>query len=118
MRVGGIIFVKVNGAQVSAKGEFEYNLGVPKREGIVGSDGVHGYKEEPQIPMISGAITDNPTLDVKALMLTVDATVTIDLANGKIVVLESAWYAEDGNIKTGEGEIPVKFEGLSAEEIR
>lgn len=47
MRVGGVIFVKVDGGQLRAKGEFEYNLGVPKREAIVGMDGTHGYKEDP-----------------------------------------------------------------------
>ena len=119
MRVGGVIFVKVDGGQLRAKGEFEYNLGVPKREAIVGMDGTHGYKEDPQVSYISGAVTDEPSLDVKALLNTKDATVTLELANGKVIVLKDAWYAEDGAIKTGEGEIPVRFEGLDeAEEIR
>lgn len=118
MRVGGIIFIKVDGGQLRAKGEFEYNLGIGKREAIVGSDGVHGYKEDPQVPFIQGAITDEGTLDVKAVLETKDATVTLELANGKVFVLKDAWYAEEGTIKTGEGEIPVRFEGLDGEEIR
>lgn len=117
-RVAGIIFVKVDGGQIRAKGEFEYNLGVPKREAIVGSDGVHGYKEDPQVPFIQGAATDDAALDAKALLSTKDATVTLELANGKVFVLKDAWYAEEGTIKTGEGEIPIRFEGLDAEEIR
>lgn len=118
MRVGGIIFVKVDGQQFRAKGEFEYNLGIGKKEAVVGSDGVHGYKEDPQVGFIQGAITDESTLDVKALQSISDATVTLELGNGKVIVLKNAWYAEEGTIKTGEGEIPVRFEGLDADEIR
>lgn len=118
MRVGGIIFIKVDGGQLRAKGEFEYNIGQGKREAVVGSDGVHGYKEDPQVPFIQGAITDEASLDLKAVLNTKDATVTVDLANGKTIVLKDAWYAEEGTVKTGEGEIPVRFEGLDAEEIR
>lgn len=118
MRVGGIIFIKVDGGQLRAKGEFEYNIGRGKREAVVGSDGVHGYKEDPQVPFIQGAITDESTLDLKAVLETKDATITLDLANGKTVILKDGWYADEGTVKTGEGEIPVRFEGLDAEEIR
>lgn len=117
-RVGGIIFIKVDGGQLRAKGEFEYNIGRNKREAIVGSDGTHGYKEDPQVAFIAGAITDESSLDLNALLLTKDATVTLELANDKVIVLKDAWYAEEGTVKTGEGEIPVRFEGLDAEEIR
>ncbi|MBE9542499.1 MAG: phage tail tube protein [Proteobacteria bacterium] len=117
-RVGGIIFIKVDGGQLRAKGEFEYNIGVAKREAVVGSDGVHGYKEDPQVPFIMGAITDEESLDLKALLSTKDATITLELANNKVIVLKDAWYAEEGTVKTGEGEIPVRFEGLDGDEIR
>jgi len=116
-RVGGILFVKANGAQLRAKGSWTYNLGQPKREGIVGADQVHGYKELPQIPMIEGVITDSSQLDVVALLNTKDATLTLELANGKVIVLREAWFAGDGNVTTEEGEIAAKFEGISGEEV-
>ena len=117
-RVGGIIFIKRDGIQLQAKGEFTYNLGVPKREAVVGSDEVHGFSEKPQVPMIEGAITDSSDLDLKKDVLEVrDALVTLDLANGKTVVLRDAFYAADGNVKTDEGEVEFKFEGREAEEI-
>ena len=40
-RVGGILEVKIDGTLFSAKGEFTYNLGTPKREAVVGADSVH-----------------------------------------------------------------------------
>jgi len=47
-RVGGIIFLKVDGEGFQSKGNFTYNIGVPKKEAVVGADGVHGFKETPQ----------------------------------------------------------------------
>ena len=109
-RRAGRIFVKVDGKQYDAKGDFSYSLGLPKREAIVGADGVHGYKETPQVSFIEGAFTDSTDLDLATLQQIDNATVTLELANGKIVVLSNAWYASEGNVSTGEGEIPARFE--------
>lgn len=117
-RIGGIIFVKVNGEVLKAKGSFTYNLGKPKREAVMDAGGgVAGYKETPQVPYIEGAATDSDQLDVAALIETKDATVTLELANGKTIVLRSAYYAADGQVTTEEGELQIRFEGFSAEEI-
>lgn len=117
-RVGGLLFVKVNGVQFKAKAtSFTYNLGSNKKEGIVGVDSVHGYKELPVLPFFEGTITDDAALDVKSLIGQNDVTVTAELANGKVFVLRNAWFAGDTDITTEEGEIPFRFEGLSAEEV-
>jgi len=116
-RVGGIIFLKTNGNLLQAKGEFTYNLGANKREAVVGADEIHGFKEEPQVAMIEGAITDNDELDVEAILNLRDAVATLQLANGKSVVLREAFYAGEGNITTTEGEIEFRLEGITAEEI-
>lgn len=117
-RVGGIIFFKINGQQYKAKGEFTYNLGRPKRETVVGAEGVHGYKETPQAPFIEGEITDSRNLSLEALVTAKGATVTLELANEKVIALRDAFYAADGNASTEEGNIEVRFEGASAEEVR
>lgn len=116
-RVGGILFVKVNGEQLRAKGSWTYNPGQPKREAIVGADQVHGYKEMPQVPFVEGAMTDSSELDLIKLMNTKDATCTLELGNGKVFVLREAWWAGDGNVTTEEGEIAARFEGISGEEV-
>lgn len=118
-RVGGIIFLKIDGNQQSAKGNFTYNLGAPMREAVVGADRVHGYKETPQVAFVEGEITDNADLDLQTLVQTDDATVTLELANGKVFVLSHAWYANEGTGNTEEGNIPVRFESdLPGDEIR
>lgn len=116
-RRAGLIQLQVNGTIEDAKGNFTYNLGRPKREPIVGSDGVHGFKETPQVAFIEGAITDRGTLDLAALATAEEQTVTLTLGNGKIIVLRQAWFAGEGSASSEEAEITVRWEGASAEEI-
>jgi hypothetical protein len=115
-RRAGTLFVKANGLQYDAKGNFNYNLGSPKREGMVGPDRVHGYKEMPQVPFAEGEITDAGTLDLANFTNIVDATITLELANGKVFTLRDAWYAGDGNVGTEEANIQFRFEGMDADE--
>ncbi|EPA95254.1 phage tail tube protein [Pseudomonas sp. G5(2012)] len=117
-RIGGIIALKVNGDMYFAKGNFTYNLGKPKKEGVVGSDRVHGYKEVPQVPFIEGEITDRNELNLEDLVTLDDATATLELANGKVIMLREAWYAGEGTGNTEEGNIALRLEGMSAEEVR
>lgn len=109
-RRAGRVYLKVDGTQYDAKGDFSYNLGNDKREAIVGADGIHGYKETPQVAFIEGAITDAPELDLDKLTQADNITVTLELVTGKTIVLANAWFASEGGVTTGEGEIAVRFE--------
>lgn len=109
-RRGGIIYVKQDGVQYDAKGNFTYNLGRPKREAIVGADSVHGYKETPQVAFIEGEITDSRGLDLGKLVTGDGVTITLELANGKVISLSDAWYAAEGTGNTDEGNLPVRWE--------
>lgn len=117
-RRAGIIAVQINGEIYDAKGNFTYNLGRPKREALIGADRVHGFKETPQVPFIEGEVTDRRTLDLARLVSMENATVVLSLANGKVISLKDAWFAGDGTANTEEGNIAVRFEGASAEEVR
>lgn len=116
-RRAGIIQFQVNGEVMDAKGSFSYNLGRPMRESIIGSDVAHGYLERPQIAFIEGEITDRGDLDLAALVDTSGATITLRLNNGKTIALRDAWFAGEGTGNSEEGNIPVRFEGIGAEEI-
>ncbi len=117
-RRAGKVFLKIDGVMQSAKGNFTYNLGGEKREGIVGADGIHGYKSTPKIPFIEGEITDNSDLDLNTLTNLDGVTVTLELANNKVVVLSDAWYAADGDVQTEEANIQIRFEGMKCEETK
>lgn len=118
-RVGGQIFIKADGVQFDAKGSFEYNLGALKRDPVIGHDGHHGFKALPQECYISGEITDNFDLDLKNDLLNIEsATITLELYNGKVIVLREAYFSGDGTGQTEEGNIAVRFTGASAAEVR
>jgi hypothetical protein len=116
-RRGGIIQVQVNGGLLEARGNWTYNLGRPAREEILGTDAVHGYTEKAQAPFIEGEITDRSDLDLAAFLDLTDATVTLSLANGKVIALRHAWQAADGTANSEEGNVSVRFVGTGAEEI-
>lgn len=116
--IAGILELKINGEIQNAKGNFTYNLGKLKREAIVGADRVHGFKGMPQVPFIEGEITDRADLNVESFLDTEGATITLSLANGKVIVLKEASFTADGDIGTEEANIQVRFEGMSAEEVR
>jgi hypothetical protein len=117
-RVAGLIQFKVGGVQYSAKGAFTYNPGRPKRDAVIGADGVHGYKEVPQVAFIEGEVTDDGTLDLAGLVETKDTSVTLELSNGKVFILgPKAWFAGEGTVSTEESNIAVRFEAKNGEEI-
>jgi hypothetical protein len=118
-RRAGLIWVSVNGQLLEAKGAFTIQPGLPKRDAIVGADGIHGYKETPQAAYVEGAITDHADLDTVAFRQITNATVTVRLNAGKTWLLEDAWYAGEGSMSTDEGEIGVRFESRhKAKEVK
>lgn len=114
----GKIFFKVGGTRYAAKGSFTYNLGIDKQEGEIGHDGAASIKVLPQLARIEGEITDRLDLDLKAFCSIVDETVTLELTNGKTIVLNEAWYAGDGDGQTESGNIQALFQAESGEEIQ
>jgi Phage tail tube protein len=46
----------------------------------------------------------------------VDETVTLELDNGKTYIYQQAWYSCRAQLDTGEGQIGVEFEELTAYE--
>ena len=116
-RRGGVIFFKVDSVLRDAKGNFTYNIGGPKREPIMNADlSTAGYTESGQVARIEGEITDQRDLVLSDLVNIEDATITLELANGKVFTLRNAWYAADGDAQTEMGNIQVLFHGLEGEE--
>lgn len=116
-RRGGVIFFKVDSVLREAKGNFTYNIGAPKRDALINADlSIAGYKEMGQIPFIEGEITDASDLVLSDFLNIENATLTLELANGKVFTIRNAWYAGEGNVQTEEGNIQIRFEGIEAEE--
>jgi predicted heme/steroid binding protein len=114
-RVGGLISIAVNGTRLDAVGSFDWNDGTAIKTGMVGHDRVHGFQELPAIPFIEGEIRVTPGLDLRAIKNTRDATVTLELPSGHVIVLRNAWFAGEGTASTEEGNMGARFEGLSCD---
>jgi len=115
----GLFNLKINGEVYYAKGNFTYNLGGVKREAVMAGNGqVIGYKETAQAPFIEGEITDDIGLSLQKLFQLEGATISLELCNGKVIVLREAWYAGESKAETQDGNIAVKFEGLSCDEVK
>jgi len=114
---GGIIFLSVNGTQYDVKGVATYHIVGRDRKTIVGQDGIHGFSEAPSANTLELALTDIGTLDLKALALIQNATITLQLANGKSLAFREAWGTGDWEGESSEGEIKARFEALSAQEL-
>jgi hypothetical protein len=54
------------------------------------------------------------TLSLQDLVAMVDATVTIELDNGKSCIYQQAWHSGLAQLDTGVGQIGIKFEPLTA----
>ena len=50
---------------------------------------------------------------MEALVRGDNATVTLELVNGKTIVLSNAWFAGEGTVTTEEAEIAVRWESRS-----
>ena len=119
MLIGGIFNLKINGTLYTAKGDYTYSLGLPKHEAVLSSSGtVAGFKVTATVPHIEGEITDRGDLDVKTLLGLRDGVITLELINGKVIMLSGAHSASDGEISTSEGNIKIRYEGVQADEVR
>jgi hypothetical protein len=117
-RIAGIFYFKFNGIQYSARGNWSYNLGQLKAESVLDAGGKRiGLKETPQVPFIEGEITSTGDLDLKTLLTARGGTGTLELANGKTVVITNADQVGEGTAQTDDSNVPVRFEGDECEEV-
>lgn len=116
-RIAGVAYLKYDGKQLPLRGGWNHNIAGLKREGIAGQDGVHGYKEMPEVPYMEGDVSTTPEVSIEELRDVTDATVTLEQANGKTYVLRNAWTSDAYEVDTEEGKVKIKFEGMQGDEI-
>jgi hypothetical protein len=116
-KIGGVAYLKVDGAQYALRGNLVVSPDPFEREGVAGQDAVHGFTEKPRVPYIEADITDMGGLSLEKLRLITDSTVTVELANGKTYVARNAWIAGARDLNTSEGTTKVKFEAKQIPEM-
>lgn len=116
LRLAGTVFLSVDGASYMLAGDFEYSVSRVSRETLAGMDTVHGFSEKPVAGHISGTIRDSGGLSVSSLNAMDNVTVTAQLNNGKTIVGRNMWTVETQSVKSAEGTIEVKWEGMAVTE--
>lgn len=116
-RVAGIAWLTVDGSQYPLRGNFTVSPSPVERAMIAGQDYVHGYSENPRVPYIAGDVTLVPELSIETVQNITNSTVTAQLANGKNYVLRQAVCTAALELNTKEGQVSVRFEGISCDEF-
>ena len=112
-RIAGVANVSVDGATYLLAGELTYSPGSFERKSLVGQDQIHGYSEMPRAPFISFTGRDTGGLTLADLNNITNATISLELANGKIVTGRNMWTVDAQEAKTREGTFDVRFEGFT-----
>lgn len=115
-RLAGTVFLSIDGVSYMLAGDFEYSPSKVSRETMIGMDSVHGFSEKPVTGHISGTLRDWAGLSVASLNAMDNVTVVAQLINGKNVVGRNMWTVDTQTVKSTDGTIEVKWEGLSVTE--
>lgn len=116
-RIAGIAFLKIDGALYPLKGNFTVSPSSLERAGIAGQDYVHGYSEVPRVPYIEGDVSLVPELSMEDVEAITSSTVTAELANDKVYVLREAWCRSALELNARDGQVRVRFEGVTCDEV-
>ena len=115
--IAGTAFIKVDGKQYTLEGSLTVSINAVTREGKAGLSGVAGYSETSHIPFIEGAFYTTDEFKAEELSKVTDATITVNLANGRNYLLSNAWQSGDVEIDVAAGTSTIRFEGLQGKEI-
>jgi len=113
--IAGTAYLTIDGKQFTLGGKCTVKPADVVREGKTGLSGVAGYKESPKIPSIDIELfvdQDTSMLDMNKIT---DATVTVELVDGRAYVLRNAWQSGDLEHDVAEGTATVTFEGKKME---
>jgi hypothetical protein len=116
--IGGVADVNVNGQVLLFRGDMTWNFQRYIKKAVAGRDGrVHGFTSEPSVPSIEGTFTYDGSFSIAQLEAMTGATISVELGDGRQLVLRQAFVAGEIQPEGDEGKIKIKFEGQSGEEV-
>ena len=115
--IAGTAFIKVDSKQYSLGGSFSISPATRTREGVAGLSGTVGWTESPRVPFAEGDGLTPEGFSAKELEGIRNATVTIELVNGRTYVLTEAWQAGEITIDAAAGTVSLRFEGMDCVEM-
>lgn len=111
-RLAGTAFLSVGGITYQLEGTLSYSPVKVVRESLTGQDHVHGYKEMPTPSFIKASLRDGGGLTVADFNAITNVTVTLQLANGKVVTGRNMWTTEALEVDTADAKFEVRWEGF------
>ncbi|MDR2390912.1 MAG: phage tail tube protein [Planctomycetota bacterium] len=117
-RVAGIIFVKIDGEQVPARGSFEFRLSGVQNETVDNADGTTGIGGAFHGGYIKGTLSNYNSIDLRKFREMEGVTVTLELANDKVVIAKDAYQVDEMAVNVETGEAPIQFDSDNVEEMR
>lgn len=115
--LAGTAFLSVDGRSYQLVGEFSYNPSSVERETLMGMDGIHGTAEKPRPGEIKGKLRDYGDFPIAALNAMRNVTVTVQLANGKVIVGRNMWTVESLEVSGEDASVPVTWQGPTVQEL-
>jgi hypothetical protein len=110
-RLAGVVAATIDGDAWDVASACEYSPNTVLRAVVKGQTAVEGFSEMPQEGYISFTLRDRGDETVYSLNGKTNATVVVQLANGKTVYGAGMWQAGEFGVATQEGTLPVRFEG-------
>src|SRR4051794_27000415 len=99
-RLAGVAFLSVDGRNYMLAGDLEWSPSRVTRETLIGMDAVHGYSEKPYAGFIKATLRDAAGLTIADFNAMTNVTVTIELANGKVVTGRNMWTVEAQSVNS------------------
>lgn len=115
--IAGIAYLKINGEQKTLSGSFSVSPTNTVKTGVAGLSGYAGYTEAARVPYMEGSLLDTDGLSVKDLAKIENATITVELVNGKTYVGQEMFVAGEPTHDLSNGEVSVRFEGRNIDEM-
>lgn len=108
-RIGGdVCYIKADGINLTVSGDMTTGGGFDERESKVKGY----YTEKETIPFISGTIINSKEVSLEQLYAATNATITVDLKNGKTRILRNAYIVGTIEENHTDGTVSLKWEGI------
>lgn len=111
----GRAFITAGGRRLPSKEGAKLGFGNVERTAELGDAGVLGYREKPTVPYIECTIAHSSDTSLREFADMVNVNVSFDTDSGRSFVLRNAWSAKA--IEMDKGDVALRFEGMSLEEV-
>jgi len=109
----GKAIIRVNGRELRSLDDSTLDPGGVKRDPVVGSGKVHGFKEETVPPQLECKVAHKADTDLVELGKIVDATIIFESDTGDTYILRDAFILEPAKLSAKDGTVELKFSGIS-----